>query len=61
MATRKSFREHKQLRRDTATVRLEARSKRSAEEQLRALDERLGAGIGAIKERIRLHQEMFRG
>ena len=42
------------LRRDEALKRQEERDKRSPEEQLKLLDEKLGIDTGAIKERIRL-------
>jgi hypothetical protein len=38
-----------------AEIRAESRSKRSAQEQLNLLDQRLGKGIGAAKERKRLN------
>ena len=45
-------------RRQRAGELAEARSKRSAAQQLALLDERLGVGVGAVKERKRLEQEM---
>jgi len=44
----------RELRRDEAIRRQEERDKRSPEEQLKLLDEKLGIDTGAIKERIRL-------
>jgi len=41
-------------RRKTALERNEARSERSPQQQLAVLDERLGKGVGAEKERARL-------
>ena len=41
-------------RRASVAARQEARNSRSAVEQLELLDQRLGAGIGAEKERARL-------
>lgn len=41
-------------KRAKALARQEARGARSAAEQLKALDKRLGVGVGAKKERARL-------
>lgn len=46
------------LKRETVTKNQEARSKRSPKEQLALLDERLGAGVGAAKERARLQKQI---
>jgi len=45
-------------RRKTALERNEARSERSPQQQLAVLDERLGKGVGAEKERARLKKLM---
>ena len=45
-----------QLRRKDAEGRKEERNKRSPEDQLKLLDDRLGVGIGAKKERTRLQK-----
>ena len=44
----------KEYRKDKASVRKKERNSRSAKEQLRLLDERLGKGKGAHKERKKL-------
>ena len=44
----------KQQRRDFAKKQQNERDKRSPKEQLALLDERLGVGIGATRERIKL-------
>ncbi len=45
---------NKKDRREAAQLRSEARTLRSAQEQLALLDEKLGVGTGAVKERKRL-------
>ena len=52
-----NFPERRTLRRTEAEVRQKQRDKRSPEQQLAALDERLGKGKGAKKERARLKKE----
>ena len=44
----------RELRHEEALKRQEVRDKRSPEEQLKLLDEKLGIDTGAIKERVRL-------
>lgn len=44
----------KHQKRTEAAIRQEARNSRSAGEQLKLLDRRLGPGVGAAKERARL-------
>lgn len=48
----------KQSRRETARGLLMARRKRTDQEQLWALDVRLGRGVGAKRERERLKKRM---
>jgi len=43
-----------------ATERAEVRAGRSIEEQVAVLDQRLGVGVGASKERARLEREIER-
>lgn len=45
---------NQEVRRKMARERQEERKKRSPREQLRLLDQRLGKGLGAAKERERL-------
>lgn len=40
--------------------RIKARAERTPAQQLALLDQRLGVGIGAMKERLRLNQQMAR-
>jgi len=44
-------------RRDAAQERAEARASRSAQQQLKKLDDLLGKGVGAVKERARLEKK----
>ena len=44
----------KEERRESANLRKEERHKRSDEDQLKMLDKILGHGVGAVKERKRL-------
>ena len=48
----------KQDRRTEAEMRQEYRNELSAKDQLARLDERLGDGVGATKERQRLEQQI---
>ena len=45
---------HRQLRQEKALDRESLRSTRTPQEQLKRLDELLGVGVGAVKERARL-------
>jgi len=47
-------RETREVRKNFAKASQAAHAQRSAEQQLAALDQRLGAGVGATKERARL-------
>ncbi len=51
-------RERREQLRARAQQHVEARSTRSPNQQLELLDERLGVGVGATKERARLEQEI---
>lgn len=48
----------KKNKQEAARLMLEARAKRSPEEQLKLLDKRLGQGKGAHKERSRLEKQI---
>ena len=48
----------KQQRQEEALERLELTQAESPEVRLKALDERLGVGIGAVKERARLQAKL---
>ena len=48
--------ENIESRKKLALENQEARAKRSPQEQLAVLDRTLGAGVGAVKERIRLQK-----
>jgi hypothetical protein len=54
MPTRKNAKERIELRRATASELKQARDARTPAQQLEVLDNRLGAGVGAVKERERL-------
>ena len=45
-------------RKQTAKELVEERAKRSTEDQLALLDHKLGKGLGAVKERARLVQQI---
>lgn len=49
----------KQRRIDGALERQALRAKRSPQEQLRLLDQKLGEGVGAVKERARLQKHLM--
>lgn len=49
---------HREKRRDEAWGRLETRAYLAPQEQLQRLDERLGKGRGAKRERARLVKEI---
>ena len=51
-------REVRELRRERAEEIARARATRTAEQQLASLDDRLGEGVGATKERARLQREI---
>ena len=51
-------REARELRRERAEEIVRARATRTAEQQLASLDDRLGEGVGATKERARLQREI---
>ena len=51
-------RERREQLRARAQQHVEARSARSPTQQLELLDERLGVGVGAVKERARLKHEI---
>ena len=48
-------------RSDEAEVRQEARNKRTSQQQLKVLDDKLGKGVGAKKERTRLLKLIEKG
>ena len=48
----------REARRQEAIKRAEEYGKLSAEEKIRRLDARLGVGIGAVKEREKLHRQL---
>lgn len=45
-------------RKEQAVIRNEERARRSDSEQLSLLDMRLGEGLGAVRERARLHRKI---
>jgi hypothetical protein len=49
----------KKMKAETRRRNEKARKARSEEEQLAVLDERLGVGVGAAKERARLQQQII--
>lgn len=51
----------KKQKREDAQARNTARAERSPANQMRLLDQRLGEGIGATKERTRLRRSMKGG
>ena len=54
MAGRKNFPNRCESRRNKTLERQEARNKLDVQQQLNKLDEKLGIGVGAVKERLRL-------
>lgn len=50
----------RQYRRSAAQERAEVRADRSPDQQLRELDRKLGAGVGAKRERARLRKQIAR-
>jgi hypothetical protein len=48
----------KESKRESANERAEARAKRTAEQQLKRLDDMFGSGQGAVRERARLQKEI---
>lgn len=55
---RSNSKHRRDLRRSAALKRQEDRRSRSDEQQLRVLEERFGAGAGAVKERKRLKENI---
>ena len=51
----------KQQKREDAQARNTARAERSPETQMQLLDQRLGEGVGAAKERTRLRRSIQGG
>lgn len=49
-----NFPRRRQARQEAAKERVAARAERSSVEQLKVLDQRLGEGVGALRERARL-------
>jgi len=58
MATRKNLENNVKARREGAALRVENRSKLSAQDQVKVLDVRLGVGVGAKRERARLAKQV---
>lgn len=54
LAHRQKWQDRQNNSRKAVTLRQQARSRRTAQEQLDLLDDRLGVGIGAKRERKRL-------
>lgn len=54
---RREWREKMDAKRDAETERAEARALRTPQQQLHYLDDRLGRGVGAKKERDRLAED----
>ena len=52
---------HQAQREELAYQRRLEREKRTPEQQLKELDRRFGGGVGAVKERVRLHQQIAEG
>jgi len=58
---RKNFEARVDVKRAEAKERTEARSKRTPQQQLDLLDQRLGKGVGAQKERAKLTKLIEQG
>ena len=57
-AAQELYQSHKEDRLDHLDLRQRARAGRTSQQQLDLLDERLGKGVGAAKERARLQKQI---